>query len=113
MLTNVMILAEPATTSSTQQPSMASFLPLFVVFGVFIYLFMIRPQKQEKQRQSMLSSIKKNDRVETIGGIIGTVTAVRDTEITIKVDESSNTKITFVRGAIRHVSPKEAGEKDA
>ena len=42
----------------------------------------------------MISKIKKNDRVVTIGGIHGTAVTVKDNEIIIKVDESSNTRLT-------------------
>jgi preprotein translocase YajC subunit len=41
--------------------------------------------------------------VLTIGGILGTVTAVKDHEVTVKVDESNNTKMTFLKTAIQKV----------
>ncbi len=75
-------------------------LPLILIF----YFMVFRPQSRErKQHQAMIAAIKKNDRVVTAGGIIGTVTSVRDDEITLKVDESSNTKITFRRGSVQQV----------
>ncbi|HPF40012.1 MAG TPA: preprotein translocase subunit YajC [Phycisphaerae bacterium] len=119
MLTNLMMLAEEAASNGAgngqqTQASPMSMLPLFLLIGMIVYFVMLRPQRRhDKERAELLASIKKNDRVETAGGIIGTVTSVRDNEITIKVDESSNTKITFVRDAIRKVTPKETGEKDA
>jgi preprotein translocase subunit YajC len=39
----------------------------------------------------------------TAGGILGSVVEVRDTEVVLKVDESSNTKIKFTRDAIKRV----------
>ncbi len=51
--------------------------------------------------------IKKNDRVVTIGGIVGTVATVKEDEVTLKVDESNNTKITFSRVAIQRVMSAE------
>ncbi|MCB9856715.1 MAG: preprotein translocase subunit YajC [Phycisphaerales bacterium] len=90
-----------------------SVMPFMLIMGFIFYFMLIRPQsKERKQRAAMLASVKKNDRVVTIGGIIGTVASVRDDEITLKVDESSNTKITFSRSAIQSVTPKEVGEKD-
>ena len=47
--------------------------------------------------------LKKNDRVQTIGGIIGTVVSTKGDEVTLRVDESNNTKLTLVRKAIQHV----------
>ena len=117
MLTNVIILAQDAApkTGTPTGPlgGLESVLPFMLIMGFIFYFMLIRPQgKERKQRAAMLASIKKNDHVVTIGGIIGTVASVRDDEITLKVDESSNTKITFSRSAIQSVTPKEGGEKD-
>ena len=51
----------------------------------------------------MVKSLTKNDKIHTIGGIIGTVIDVRDEEITIKIDESNNTKMKITPGAVRTV----------
>ena len=68
---------------------------------VLLYFVLFRgPRKKQQQQKRMIQSLKKNDRVRTIGGIIGTVIDVKDDEITLKVDESSNTKIKIVPGAI-------------
>ena len=48
----------------------------------------------------MLQSLEKNDRVRTIGGIIGTVVEVKGDEVRLKVDESNNTKMWFSSSAI-------------
>jgi preprotein translocase subunit YajC len=100
-------------------PGFSSMLPMLLLMGLVFYLLLIRPQsKERKRRQAMLSALKKNDRVVTIGGIVGTVLSVRDDEVTLKVDESSNTKITFTRGAIQSVTSgaerteAAGGEKD-
>jgi len=78
-------------------------LPLALMF-VVVYFFLLRPRKkQQQQQQEMLTSMKKNDRIRTIGGIIGTVVDVRDDEVVIKIDESTNTKIRMVRQAISKV----------
>ena len=53
----------------------------------------------------MLKNMKRGDRVMTAGGILGTVVDVRDAEVVLKVDESTNTKIKFSRDAIKRVSP--------
>jgi len=75
---------------------------LFVaVMGVLMYVMMFRgPKKQQQQHKLMLQSLKKNDKVRTIGGIFGTVVDVRDDEIVLKVDESNNTKIRISSSAI-------------
>jgi preprotein translocase subunit YajC len=48
----------------------------------------------------MVNELQKNDRVRTIGGVLGTVVDINDNEITLKVDESNNTKIKILAGAI-------------
>jgi preprotein translocase subunit YajC len=78
-------------------------LPL-VAIGVLFYFMMIRPQKREQsKRQSLLDSLKKNDKVVTIGGIIGTIAAISpdSDEVTVKVDE--NTRMRFRRSSIQQV----------
>lgn len=92
----------------------SSFLMLLVPMGLVWYFLILRPQSaQKRERQNMMASIKKNDRVCTIGGIIGTVTNVKDDEITLKVDESNNTKITFQRSAIARIVHADAAPADA
>jgi preprotein translocase subunit YajC len=83
------------------------FLPLMLGL-LLLWVVMIRgKQKTEKTRQSMLKELKKNDRVETIGGVLGTIVEVRDGEVVVKVDETTNTKMRFRRSAIHRVVVEE------
>jgi len=78
-------------------------LPWAVILFL-MYWLLLRPQKKEQQRkQEMLSNLKKNDRVVTIGGIIGTVANVDSDagEVTIKVDQNMRLKVR--RSAIETV----------
>ena len=71
-------------------------LPL-VAIGVLFYFMMIRPQKREQaKRQSLLDSLKKNDKVVTIAAI-----SPDSDEVTVKVDE--NTRMRFRRSSIQQV----------
>ena len=104
MIEIVTILAQPTTQPGESTPGLSNMLPMFLIMGLIFYFLLIRPQgREKKKRAKMIDALKKNDRVLTIGGIVGTVTAVRDDEITLKVDESSNTKITFSRSSIQRV----------
>jgi preprotein translocase subunit YajC len=103
--------AAPATGGSAA-PGWFQLLqgPLFpLMVGVLIlYLFVFRSKRQQdKKRSDLLSSLKRGDRVQTIGGILGTVVEARDSEVVLKVDESSNTKIRFSRSAIHRVVEEE------
>ncbi len=74
---------------------------IMVGFAVMFYLLVLRgPQKQKKQRIQMTKSLEKNDRIQTIGGIIGTIVEVKDDEIILKIDESNNTKMKIVHAAV-------------
>ena len=79
-------------------PSSMLFLALIMV--VMIFFLFRAPQKQKQQQKKLEQSLEKNDRVLTIGGIYGTIIDMKDDEITLKVDESNNTKIKVVRKAI-------------
>lgn len=67
---------------------------------VLFFVFFRGPQKQKQERKKLVQSLQKNDRVQTIGGILGTVVDIKDDEITLKVDESNNTKIKVTSSAI-------------
>ena len=54
----------------------------------------------------MIDTLKKGARLQTIGGIIGTVVEVRDDELVLKIDESNNTKIRVIRSAVGKVFPE-------
>ncbi len=90
--------------TATPQPNfLKSFLPILAAIGV-LYFFMFRGgQKDKKRLQKMLADLKRNDRIQTIGGVRGTVVDVRDDEVVIKVDESSNVRMRFARSAIKEV----------
>jgi len=81
----------------------AQLLFFVAIIGIFWFVLIRGQRKEKKKREQMLSAIKKGDRVTTIGGIIGTLTDVRDDEVTIKVDENSNVKMKFSRSAIQSV----------
>lgn len=107
MLDMLMLIAQGTQPPAGGPPAGLSCGPMMIpmaLMGVVFYFLLIRPQgKEKKRRAEMIAAIKKNDRVSTIGGIQGTVVSVKDNEITLKVDESNNTKITFLRSAIQSV----------
>jgi preprotein translocase subunit YajC len=67
----------------------AQLLPIVLVIGVF-YFLLIRPQqRRQKQLQETISNLKIGDRVVTTGGIVGVITAVRDTSFFIRSADKS------------------------
>ena len=72
-----------------------------VIMFLLMYFVLFRgPQKQKQERKKMVQSLQKNDKVQTIGGIFGTIVDIKGDEITLKVDESNNTKIKITSSAI-------------
>jgi preprotein translocase subunit YajC len=51
----------------------------------------------------MLAALKKHDKVQTVGGVIGSIVELKPDYIVLKVDESANTRITFAKSAIQQV----------
>lgn len=92
-------------------------LPGLMIIMLLFYFMILRPQRnKEKTFRSMIDNLKEKDRVVTIGGIHGVVTNVqRDADlVTIRVDESSGTKIRVGTSAItRVVTDEEKSGKSA
>lgn len=92
--------------AGTQQQRGGDSTFLFMIVGllaVMIIMTMVTSRRQKKQRESMLGALRKHDRVVTTGGIIGSVVEIKPRTIVLKVDEGSNTRITFSREAIQQV----------
>ena len=86
------------------QGGLMSFLPLIVIFAVF-YFMLIRPQmKRSKEHRQLVSQLAKGDEVVTNGGLLGRITDVSETFITLEVAE--NVKIKLQRQAVASVMPK-------
>lgn len=81
------------------------FLTTAVMFGLIFLIFyflIIRPQnKRQKETKRMLGQLKKGDKIQTIGGIRGSIVSVKEETIILKVDDSSN--LELVRSAIANV----------
>jgi len=91
----------PATRTPTQRPFGGMAWIWIVLMLVLMYFILFRgPQKQKQQRKKLVQSLQKNDRVQTIGGVLGTIVDIKGDEITLKVDESNNTKIKVTSSAI-------------
>ncbi|WP_428375288.1 preprotein translocase subunit YajC [Lichenicoccus sp.] len=82
---------------------LSQFLPIVLIFVVF-YFLLIRPQQQrQKQLKSMVSALKRGDRVVTAGGILGTVQKVRDGANEVEVEIAPNVRVQVVRDTISTV----------
>ncbi|MHC5010462.1 MAG: preprotein translocase subunit YajC [Planctomycetota bacterium] len=79
------------------------FIPMILVFLIF-YFIVIRPGSRErKEREAQVAGLKKHDKVITNAGIHGTVVALEDDAVVLRVDEKNNVRIKFSRAAIWQV----------
>ena len=94
---NIMTIlqAAPAAQAGSQWSMWIMLALIFVV----MWFFMIRPQrKQQKELQNFRDSLKKGDKVVTIGGIYGTVCEIKEVSVLIEVD--NNVKIRVSKQAL-------------
>ena len=83
-------------------------LSLFAILGILFYVMILKPQnRKQKQMRQMLESIKINDRIVTIGGIQGTVVSLSGQDVSIRIDDNTNTKIRLGRPYIARVITEE------
>ena len=102
--TSTKTASDPNTSTTRTRPRGLFGYYQFIFIGlifVMMYLLLFRgPRKKQQEHKQMVQALAKNDRVRTIGGIIGTVVDIKGDEITLKVDEANNTKIKIVKDAI-------------
>ncbi|XHS78916.1 preprotein translocase subunit YajC [Burkholderiaceae bacterium UC74_6] len=96
--------AQTAGAAAPEQNSLLSMLPLLAVFAV-MYFIMIRPQmKRQKETKAMIEALAKGDEVVTTGGVLGTITKVGESFLSVEV--SKGVELQVQRGAIAQVLPK-------
>ena len=99
-----------AAGTASQTGSMATSIITFGLIIVIIYFLIIRPQrKRDKEAKNMIAAVAKGDKIVTIGGIHGTVVAIREQTIVVKVDD--NSRIEFTKSAISNVVSKKGAAK--
>jgi preprotein translocase subunit YajC len=82
--------------------SMLSTLIMFAAIFLIMYLLMIRPQqKRMKEREKMLSELKKGDKVVMSSGIYGIITQIDDRTVIVQV--ADNVKLKFEKSAVATV----------
>ena len=94
--------SDPNIVPTEVAPRKSLFSPwiLLVLMAVMVFTLFRGPRKKQQEQKKMVQSLEKNDKVRTIGGIIGTLVDIKGDEITLKIDESNNTKIKVLPSAI-------------
>ena len=85
--------------SSTGSNPIVGFLPLILIIGIFYLLVFMPMQRQKKQQAAMLKSLENGQNVVTSGGIVGTIVAVNDDTLIIRV-KPDNIKLQVNRASV-------------
>ncbi len=100
-----LLYAEGVATAAKAQPEVPFFMhpiPLFVVFLIFFYFLMIRPQNQKaKALKKMINELKKGDRIITSSGFYAVIVGVGESNLDIKLSE--NVKARIQKSAVSEV----------
>ena len=90
--------------SQSQNPALGSILML-VVFFVFVYFFIIRPQsKRLKEQRGLLNSLKQGDEVITNGGLVGKISKIEDNFVRLNI--ANNVEVVIQKPAVSALLPK-------
>lgn len=114
MLYRFLILAQAETpaNSPTFWDLVRSMWFIPVIFAI-MYFLLIHPQrKKDKERDAMRKSLKKNDKVITIGGIHGVVKSLTDDEVVLLIDEAKDVKMKISRQSILTVQERSGEESE-
>lgn len=97
-------IANAFAQDSAQSSGLISFLPLIVIVAVF-YFMLIRPQtKRAKQHRELVAQLSKGDEVVTNGGLLGRISAVSESFITLELADNMQVKVQ--RQSITSIMPK-------
>ncbi len=93
-----------AAAGGDMQSSLMSMLPLVLMF-VVLYFVMIRPQmRKQKEHRTMIEALAKGDEIVTSGGLLGKVTKMGDSYLSLEV--TSGVELQVQRSAVVQVLPK-------
>ncbi|MGQ0509529.1 MAG: preprotein translocase subunit YajC [Betaproteobacteria bacterium] len=93
-----------ATGGAGGDAGLLGFLPIILMF-VLLWFLMIRPQmKRQKEHKAMVDALQKGDEVVTAGGVVGKITKVADSYVTVEV--APETEIVVQRAAVQLPLPK-------
>ncbi|MGB8508107.1 MAG: preprotein translocase subunit YajC [Pyrinomonadaceae bacterium] len=73
-------------------------MPFLLIFGVFYFLIIVPQRRRQRDLQATISQLKAGDRIVTTGGLIGTVTAMREKTLLIRSADKSILEVS--RGAV-------------
>lgn len=96
----------PVETTNSLQSGLTSLIPMVLIFAVF-YFLLLRPQeKRRKEREKLVSEVKKGEEVLINSGIYGIVTKVSESEPNIEVEIAKDVRIKVLKSAIVDITSR-------
>lgn len=99
------VAADPAAAPGQPSDMLTMMFPLAALMLLYFVLIVGPDRKRQKEKQKKIDSLKKNDKVVTVGGIYGVVANVKpgEDEIVLKIDEDKDVKIRVTKASISMV----------
>ena len=79
-------------------------LPLILFLGIFWFLLLRPQQKRQKEHKTMVAALKKGDEIVTNGGLLGKVTKIGDTFVSVEIAQGQ--EVNVQRSAVQSLMPK-------
>jgi preprotein translocase subunit YajC len=112
LLPVIAFLQETPPAEGGEEASSPNFLLPMLAIGAIFWFVMIAPErKRRKQREAMISALKKGDKVMTTSGMHGTVTQVQGDIVTLQI--ADNVRVKFALAAVQGLPDAEAKKKAA
>jgi preprotein translocase subunit YajC len=117
MLYAFFLWAQEQKAAQPEGPPPWTTLIMFAGLFALFYFLVILPMKRKdrQQREAIFNALKKNDRVLTHAGILGTVVSIKDKEdeVTLRIDDTTNARLSVLKSSIVRIFTKEdAGKGD-
>jgi preprotein translocase subunit YajC len=111
-----LILAAEEPPSGIMSLLTSPMFPIFAIMLLFMMVMLPSERRRKAEQAKMLDGLAKNDRVVTVGGLVGTVVNAQkgDEMVALRIDENNNTRVTVLRSAIARVlTESDPQKKDA
>ena len=104
-ISNAYADVSPSFSAPNQQGGGLSFIIMIVIFFLFIYFAIWRPQnKRAKEQQNLLKSLTKRDEVTMAGGLLGRITKIADPYIIVSV--ADHVEVVMQKSSVVSLLPK-------
>lgn len=94
-------------------PPLAQFFPFVLMIGAVILMTTMSGRRQKREQQKLLDNLRIHDKVVTHSGILGSVVNINDAEVTLKVDETTNSRMRILKSSIASVIKTTEETKEA